>query len=170
MQESTLLEVKSDHKWRIPKSCSIGPQQLSKAMISIRTQRPEGCNRVPIKWQCIPTNGEWPGWQTRLLQPAPAPWSHSARGRVRACVCVWLYMRATYHCQVHVYILESTLRPSNMQCVSRRQICLVSCTCPHIEKEAADQTCHLTQSQCTGTGPTSPGADPVTPGTWQGSH
>ena len=29
---------------------------------------------------------------------------------------------------------------------------------------------HLTQSQYTDTGPTSPRADPVTPGTWQGSH
>ena len=36
--------------------------------------------------------------------------------------------------------------------------------------EAADQTFHLTQSQYTDTGPTSPSADPVTPGTWQGSH
>ena len=29
---------------------------------------------------------------------------------------------------------------------------------------------HLTQSQYTDTGPTSPRADPITPGTWQGSH
>ena len=38
------------------------------------------------------------------------------------------------------------------------------------EIEAADQTFHLTQSQYTDTGPTSPSADPVTPGAWQGSH
>ena len=36
--------------------------------------------------------------------------------------------------------------------------------------EAADQTFHLTQSQYTDTGPTSPSADPITPGAWQGSH
>ena len=36
--------------------------------------------------------------------------------------------------------------------------------------EAADQTFHLTQSQYTDTGPTSPSANPITPGAWQGSH
>ena len=36
--------------------------------------------------------------------------------------------------------------------------------------KAADQTFHLTQSQYTDTGPTSPSADPITPGAWQGSH
>ena len=38
------------------------------------------------------------------------------------------------------------------------------------EIEIADQTFHLTQSQYTDTGPTSPTTDPVTPGAWQGSH
>ena len=32
------------------------------------------------------------------------------------------------------------------------------------------QLCRLTQSRCTDTGPTSPSADPVAPGAWQGSH
>ena len=36
--------------------------------------------------------------------------------------------------------------------------------------EVADQTFYLTQSQYTDTGPTSPSADPITPGAWQGSH
>ena len=36
--------------------------------------------------------------------------------------------------------------------------------------EVADQTFLLTQSQYTDTGPTSPSADPRTPGAWQGSH
>ena len=36
--------------------------------------------------------------------------------------------------------------------------------------EAAHQTFYLTQSQYTDTGPTRPSADPITPGTWQGSH
>ena len=36
--------------------------------------------------------------------------------------------------------------------------------------EAADQTFYLTQSKYTDTGPTSPSADPITPGFWQGSH
>ena len=43
-------------------------------------------------------------------------------------------------------------------------------TCCHTEIEVADQTFYLTQSQYTDTGPTSPSADPITPGAWQGNH
>ena len=43
-------------------------------------------------------------------------------------------------------------------------------TCCHTEIEAAEQTFYLTQSQYTDTGPTSPSANPITPGAWQGSH
>ena len=42
--------------------------------------------------------------------------------------------------------------------------------CCHTEIEVAHQTFYLTQSQYTDTGPTSPSADPITPGAWQGSH
>ena len=54
--------------------------------------------------------------------------------------------------------------------VSQGRICSDNCTCCHTEIEAADQTFYLTQSQYTDTGPTSPSADPITPGAWQGSH
>ena len=54
--------------------------------------------------------------------------------------------------------------------VSHGCICSDNCVCCHNEIELADQTFHLTQSQYTDTGPTSPRADPVMPGTWQGSH
>ena len=40
----------------------------------------------------------------------------------------------------------------------------------HTEIKLADQTFYLTQSQYADTGPTSPSADSVTPGAWQGSH
>ena len=36
--------------------------------------------------------------------------------------------------------------------------------------EAADQTFYLTKSQYNDTGPTSPSADPLMQGAWQGSH
>ena len=39
-----------------------------------------------------------------------------------------------------------------------------------LEIEVADPTFYLTQSQYTDTGPTSPSADSITPGAWQGSH
>ena len=48
--------------------------------------------------------------------------------------------------------------------VSQGRICSDNLTCCHTEIEVADQTFHLTQSQYTDTGPTSPSADPITPG------
>ena len=54
--------------------------------------------------------------------------------------------------------------------VSQGRICSDNFTCCHTETEVADPTLHLTQSQYTDTGPTSPSADPITPGAWQGSH
>ena len=54
--------------------------------------------------------------------------------------------------------------------VSQGRICSDNFMCCHTEMEVADQTFHLTQSQYTDTGPTSPSTDPITPGAWQGSH
>ena len=54
--------------------------------------------------------------------------------------------------------------------VSQGRICSDNFTCCHSEIEVADQTFYLTQLQYTDTGPTSPSANPITPGAWQGSH
>ena len=54
--------------------------------------------------------------------------------------------------------------------VSQGRICSDNFTCCHTEIEVADPTFYLTQSQYTDTGPTSPSADPIMPGAWQGSH
>ena len=54
--------------------------------------------------------------------------------------------------------------------VSQGRICSDNLTSCRTETEVADPTVHLTQSQYTDTGPTSPSADPITPGAWQGSH
>ena len=54
--------------------------------------------------------------------------------------------------------------------VSQVRICSGNFTCCHTEIEATDETFHLTQSQYTDTGPTSPSTDPITPGARQGSH
>ena len=54
--------------------------------------------------------------------------------------------------------------------VSQGRICSDNFTCCHTEIEVADPTFYFTQSQYTDTKPTSPSADPITPGTWQGSH
>ena len=53
---------------------------------------------------------------------------------------------------------------------SQRWICSDDCTCCRREIEVADQTFYLNQSQYTDTRPTSPSADLITPGAWQGSH
>ena len=54
--------------------------------------------------------------------------------------------------------------------VSQARISTDNFTCCHTEIEVADQTFYLTQSQYTDAGPTSPTADPITPGAWHGSH
>ena len=54
--------------------------------------------------------------------------------------------------------------------VSQRRFYSDNYTCYHTEIEIAHQTFYLTQSQYTDTGPTSPSADPIMPGAWQGSH
>ena len=62
------------------------------------------------------------------------------------------------------------LTPQQHASVSQGRICLDDFTCCHTEIEVADPTFHLTQSQYTDSGPTSPSTDPITPGAWQGSH
>ena len=59
--------------------------------------------------------------------------------------------------------------PAACECISGR-ICSDNWTCCHTEIEVADPTFYLTQSQFIDTGPTSPSADAITPGAWQGSH
>ena len=69
-----------------------------------------------------------------------------------------------------VCLLVGCLTSQQQASVSQGRICSDNFTCCHTEIEVADQTFYLTQSQYTDTGPTSPSADPITPGAWQGSH
>ena len=69
-----------------------------------------------------------------------------------------------------VCLLVGYLTSQQQASVSQGRICSDNFTCCHTEIEVADQTFYLTQSQYTDTGPTSPSADPITPGAWQGSH
>ena len=66
--------------------------------------------------------------------------------------------------------LVACLTSQQQASVSQGRICSGKCTCCHTEIEVADQTFRLTKSQYTDNGPTSPSADPITPGAWQGSH
>ena len=69
-----------------------------------------------------------------------------------------------------VVLLAGCLTSQQHASVSQGRICTDNFTCCHTEIGVADQTSHLTQSRYTDTGPTSPSADPITPGAWQGSH
>ena len=69
-----------------------------------------------------------------------------------------------------VCLLVGCLTSQQHASVSQGRICSDNFTCCHTEIEGADQTFYLTQSQYTDTGPTSPSADPIRPGAWQGSH
>ena len=72
--------------------------------------------------------------------------------------------------QEPVCLLVACLTSQQHASVSKGRIRSENFTCCHTEIEVADPTFYLTQSQYTDTGPTSPSADPITPGTWQGSH
>ena len=72
--------------------------------------------------------------------------------------------------RLFVCLLVGCLTSQQHASVSQGRICTDNFTCCHTEIEAADPTFYLTQSQYTDTGPTSPSADPLTPGAWQGSH
>ena len=67
-------------------------------------------------------------------------------------------------------LLVGCLTSQQQASVSQGRICSDSFTCCHTEIEVADPMFYLTQSQYTDTRPTSPSADPITPGAWQGSH
>ena len=91
-----------------------------------------------------------------------------------------LYDKNTFKCPVknlhHVpmflrlLLFVGCLTSKQQASVSQGRICSDNFTCCHTEIEVADQTFYLTQSQYTDTGPTSPSADPITTGAWQGSH
>ena len=72
--------------------------------------------------------------------------------------------------KARVCLLVGCLTSQQHVSVSQRRICSDNFTCCHTETEVADPTFYLTQSQYTDTGATSPSADPITPGAWQGSH
>ena len=69
-----------------------------------------------------------------------------------------------------VCLLVGCFTSQRQASVSQGRICSDNFTCCHTEVDVADLTFYLTQSQYTDTGPTSPSADPITPGDWQGSH
>ena len=70
----------------------------------------------------------------------------------------------------NVCLLAGCLTSQQHASVSQGRSCTEKFTCCHTEIEVADQTFYLTQSQYTYAGPTSPSADHIMPGAWQGSR
>ena len=79
------------------------------------------------------------------------------------------YLNACRHWEAS-FLLVACLTSHQHASVSPGRICTDNFTCCNTEIEVADQPFYLTQSQYTDTGPTSPSADPLMPGAWQGSH
>ena len=80
------------------------------------------------------------------------------------------FLQPDYFLKCKVCLSVGCLTSRQHASVSQGRICSDSFTCCHTEIEVADPTFHLTQSQYTDTGQTSPSTDPVPPGAWQGSH
>ena len=93
-----------------------------------------------------------------------------AQGNVYVCVCASGGRRQCPTAHDEVCLLVGCLTSQQQASVSQGWICSDNFTRCHTEIEVADPTFYLTQSQYTDTGPTSPSADPRTPGAWQGSH
>ena len=92
--------------------------------------------------------------------------------RLSAALAVAQYLKISdYRSDIDVTrLFVGCLTSQQHVSVSQGRICSDNFTCCHTEIEVADQTFYLTQSQYTDTGPTSPSADPITPGAWQGIH
>ena len=100
------------------------------------------------------------------LPPMLVCWFKSWFGLEFFCRDTWHFLELV----IMVCLLVGCLMSQQHASVSQGRICSDNFTCCHTEVEVADQTFYLTQSQNTDTGLTSPSADPITPGAWQGSH
>ena len=88
---------------------------------------------------------------------------HSGR-EPSICICLThLHVFLILHTIV-MLLFVGCLTSQQHASVSQGRICSDSFTCCHTEIQVADPTLHLTQSQYTGTWPTSPSTDPLTPG------
>ena len=95
---------------------------------------------------------------------------NEARGISAVSLTASKNFNVSIHSDVQDCLLVGRLTSQQHSSVSQGRICSDNFTFCHTDIEVADQTFYLTQSQYTDTGPTSPSADPITPGAWQGSH
>ena len=112
--------------------------------------------------------GAWQGshWSA-MSQPGKSPWrkreSNPGSSALQAdATRLWAELRIANNeiCRVCLFVGWLLNVPES---VSQGRICSDNFTCCHTQMQVADQTFHLTQSQYTDTGPTSPCSDPITP-------
>ena len=108
---------------------------------------------------------------TRKLRVNAQPAGTLSQGdHLYELVLMWLLPLSTAAIRTVVVVFVGCLTSQQHASVSHGRICSDNCACCHAKTEVADRTFSLTQSQYTDTGPTSPGADPITPSAQQGSH
>ena len=100
----------------------------------------------------------------------PVPCNKFPQSPLSLSFCIHLFSLRCPPRERFVCLLVACLTSQQQASVSQGRICSDNFTCCHTEIEVADPTVYLTQSQYTDTGPTSPSADPITPGAWKGSH
>ena len=107
-------------------------------------------------------------WQ--FIQSSFVAYPNSVHGIVSHCLHLSHFSEKVSSPELPSMLFVGCLTSQQHASASQGRICSDNATCCHTEIEAADPTFCLTQSQYTDTGPTSPSADPITPGAWQGSH
>ena len=80
------------------------------------------------------------------------------------------HLRLAYDDEEEIVGVVCGLSSHRHDSVFQGRICAGNCACYLTETEVTDQTICPIQSQRTDTRLTSPSADTVMPGTWQGSH
>ena len=105
------------------------------------------CHRVPAR-TLIPSRK----WKDDITEKEGTTWIRKATDRRQWFVC-WL--------------LDV---PATRQCISGRDLRRQFLRAAVLRWKLQIKTFHLTQSQYTDIGPTSPSADSITSGAWQGSH
>ena len=120
------------------------------------------------------TTGAWQGshWSTNFSHWYDLTWGkiYGASGNRTQVYALETDASTTRPARRKFCLLVGCLTSQQHASVSQGRICSDNFTCCHTEIEVEDPTFHLTQSQYTDTGPTRPSADPIIPGTWQGSH
>ena len=105
-------------------------------------------------------------WKVKLLDTWQVTQVNLPRQESVKEIIVLIVAVLPEHCVLGLrqFLFVGCLMSQQHASISQGRICSDNFTCCHTEIEVADQTFYLTQSQYADTSPTSPSADPITPG------